>query len=57
VPLPARLDIAIGDAIAVTADPDRARDPAVVRPVQQQVRDATQALYDRLVARRRGERG
>jgi 1-acyl-sn-glycerol-3-phosphate acyltransferase len=57
VPLPARLDIAIGDPSPVAPDPDRARDPAVVRPVQQRVRDATQALYDRLLARRRGASG
>ena len=56
LPLPARLDIAIGDPIPVAADPDRARDPAVVRPVQQRARDATQALYDGLLARRRGTR-
>lgn len=56
VPLPARLDIAVGDPIEVTADPDHARDHAVVKPVQQRARDATQALYDRLLARRRGGR-
>jgi 1-acyl-sn-glycerol-3-phosphate acyltransferase len=53
-PLPVRLDIAIGEPIPVAADPERMRDLAVVRPVQQRARDATQALYDDLLARRRG---
>lgn len=53
LPLPARLDIAVGEPIAVPARPEAARDPDVLKPLQQQIRDATQRLYDRLVARRR----
>ncbi|MGH7670175.1 MAG: lysophospholipid acyltransferase family protein, partial [Gemmatimonadaceae bacterium] len=54
VPLPVRLDIGIGTPIAVARDPDHARDVAVLKPVQERVRQATQDLYDRLLARRRG---
>ena len=54
VPLPVRLDIAIGDPIQVACDPDRARDVSVLKPVQERVRQATQELYDRLLARRGG---
>lgn len=57
LPLPVRLDIAIGDPIPVAAAPDHARDMTFVKPVQQQARAATQALYDRLVAKRREGRG
>ncbi|MEZ5319071.1 MAG: 1-acyl-sn-glycerol-3-phosphate acyltransferase [Vicinamibacterales bacterium] len=52
VPLPARIDIAIGTPIAVPHTPDRARDTAALAPWHQQIRAATQALYDRLVAAR-----
>ncbi len=52
LPLPARIEIAIGAPIAVPRDPERARDLAAVRPVQEAARTATQALYDRLLARR-----
>ncbi|OYV73017.1 MAG: glycerol acyltransferase [Deltaproteobacteria bacterium 21-66-5] len=54
VPLPVRMDIAIGTPIAVAKDPERARDLAVLKPVQEAARRATQALYDMLLARRRG---
>ncbi len=54
LPLPVRLDIAIGTPIAVARDPDRARDVSVLKPVQERVRAATQALYDRLLAQRGG---
>jgi 1-acyl-sn-glycerol-3-phosphate acyltransferase len=53
LPLPARIDIAIGDPIAVPHEPALARDVAVLRPHQERIRTATQALYDRLAARRR----
>jgi diacylglycerol acyltransferase len=56
LPLPARLDIAVGEPIAVTADPARARDLEVVRPIHALARERTQALYDRLLERRRGGR-
>ncbi|HVB36945.1 MAG TPA: 1-acyl-sn-glycerol-3-phosphate acyltransferase, partial [Vicinamibacterales bacterium] len=52
VPLPARLDLAIGRPFEIPRQPERARDPAVVKPLQQDIREATQALYDGLVARR-----
>ncbi|MDE3156930.1 MAG: acyltransferase family protein [Acidobacteriota bacterium] len=52
VPLPARLDVAIGRPFDVTAQPDQARNPAIVQPLQQEIRAATQALYDGLLARR-----
>jgi 1-acyl-sn-glycerol-3-phosphate acyltransferase len=52
LPLPARIDIAVGEPVAVPARPGAAHDLAVLRPLQQQIRDRTQALYDRLVARR-----
>ncbi len=54
VPLPVRLDIAIGDPIAVERNPERARELEVLQPVQERVRQATQDLYDRLLARRGG---
>lgn len=53
LPLPVRLDIAIGEPIAVPHDPERARDVSVLKPVQEHVWQATQDLYDRLLARRR----
>ncbi|MDE3172169.1 MAG: glycerol acyltransferase [Gemmatimonadota bacterium] len=53
LPLPARLDLAIGAPMAVPHDPERWRDPEVVHPVQQRARAATQALYDDLLSRRR----
>jgi 1-acyl-sn-glycerol-3-phosphate acyltransferase len=52
LPLPARLDIAVGEPIAVPASPEAARDLTVLKPLQQQIRAATQALYDRLVIER-----
>jgi hypothetical protein len=54
VPLPVRLDIAIGTPIEVERDPEHARDVAVLKPVHARVRQATQDLYDRLLARRGG---
>ncbi len=55
LPLPARIDIAIGEPISVERDPERARDLAVLGPVQERARRDTQALYDRLMARHDGK--
>jgi hypothetical protein len=57
VPLPARFDMAIGEPIRVERAPEQARALEVVSPLHALARDRTQALYDRLVARRRGEVG
>lgn len=54
LPLPARVDLAIGEPIEVACDPERARDLEVVRPIHALARERTQALYDRLLERRRG---
>jgi 1-acyl-sn-glycerol-3-phosphate acyltransferase len=53
VPLPAKLELAIGAPIPVARDPAHARDPAVVGPIHARAWKETQALLDRLVARRR----
>ncbi len=53
LPLPARLEVSLGEPIAVARDPARARDPEAVRPIHALARERTQALYDRLLARRR----
>ncbi|HUL58984.1 MAG TPA: lysophospholipid acyltransferase family protein [Anaeromyxobacteraceae bacterium] len=54
VPLPARLTLALGEPIAVAKAPDAAHDLAVVKPIQERAWRETQALYDRLLARRKG---
>jgi 1-acyl-sn-glycerol-3-phosphate acyltransferase len=54
LPLPARLDVAVGEAIRVEARPSSARDPAAVGPLFALALARTQALYDALVARRGG---
>jgi 1-acyl-sn-glycerol-3-phosphate acyltransferase len=54
VPLPARLDVAVGEPIRVEARPSAARDPAALGPLVALALERTQALYDALVARRRG---
>ncbi|MFY3745723.1 lysophospholipid acyltransferase family protein [Anaeromyxobacter sp. Red801] len=56
LPLPARLEMAVGEPIPVERRPGSARDPAVVKPLQELARARTQALYDRLVAKRRAGR-
>ncbi|HEY6099110.1 MAG TPA: lysophospholipid acyltransferase family protein [Anaeromyxobacter sp.] len=54
LPLPARLDVAVGEPIAVEArPPGAARDPGAVGPLHALALERTQALYDALVARRR----
>lgn len=52
LPLPARFDIALGEPIPVERAPERARDPAVVGPIQRLAWERTQALIDRLRAER-----
>ncbi|ACL67615.1 phospholipid/glycerol acyltransferase [Anaeromyxobacter dehalogenans 2CP-1] len=52
LPLPARMEMAIGEPIPVERRPESARDPAVVKPLQELARARTQALYDRLIAQR-----
>jgi hypothetical protein len=54
LPLPVKLELALGAPIPVARDPERARDPEVVGPLHALARERTQALYDRLVERRRG---
>jgi 1-acyl-sn-glycerol-3-phosphate acyltransferase len=54
VPLPVRFDVAIGEPIPVERQPERARDLAVVKPLQELARERTQALYDGLLAPRGG---
>ena len=49
VPLPARLDVAIGEPLQVEARPERARDPALLEPLQREAWRRTQALYDELL--------
>jgi hypothetical protein len=46
LPLPARIRVVLGEPIAVPRQPDRARDPAVVEPLQRLAWRRTQALYD-----------
>jgi 1-acyl-sn-glycerol-3-phosphate acyltransferase len=48
IPLPARLRVALGEPIPVERRPDAARDPAVLRPLQELAWRRTQALYDQL---------
>jgi 1-acyl-sn-glycerol-3-phosphate acyltransferase len=53
LPLPARLDVAVGAPIPVEARPAEARDPAAAASLHALALARTQALYDALVARRR----
>lgn len=54
VPLPSRLDIVVGDPIPVERAPGRGRDLSLVKPLHALAWQRTQALYDEVVARRRG---
>lgn len=56
VPLPARMAIACGEPIPVARAPGSVRDMDVVKPLHALAWERTQALYDRLVAKRRGGR-
>jgi 1-acyl-sn-glycerol-3-phosphate acyltransferase len=53
LPLPARLDVALGEPIPVEAPPGGARDAGAVARLHALARERTQALYDALLARRR----
>lgn len=57
VPLPVRLDVALGPAIAIPRSPDAARNLDVVRGIHAHAWSATQSLYDDLLAVRRGHAG
>ena len=48
VPLPARIRVALGAPIPVERRPESARDPAVLKPLQELAWRRTQALYDEL---------
>jgi 1-acyl-sn-glycerol-3-phosphate acyltransferase len=54
IPLPVRFDVALGEPIPVARAPERARDSAVVEPIQRLAWERTQGLIDRLRAERRG---
>lgn len=51
VPLPVRFRMALGEPIQVARQPERARDPSVVKPLHELAWTRTQALYDRLLGR------
>ncbi|MGH9408565.1 MAG: 1-acyl-sn-glycerol-3-phosphate acyltransferase [Vicinamibacterales bacterium] len=53
LPLPARLDVAVGEPVTIARRPADASNPAVVKPLQQHIREATQSLYDRVLMARR----
>lgn len=53
LPLPARFDVVLGDAIAVPRDPGNARNPAVVGPIHALAWSRTQELIDRVRAVRK----
>jgi 1-acyl-sn-glycerol-3-phosphate acyltransferase len=53
LPLPARFDIALGEPILVEKAPGKAREHAVVEPIQRLAWRRTQALIDQLRAERR----
>ncbi|WP_242341335.1 MULTISPECIES: lysophospholipid acyltransferase family protein [Anaeromyxobacter] len=52
LPLPARLQAALGEPIPVPHAPGRGRERALVEPLHALARERTQALYDALLARR-----
>jgi 1-acyl-sn-glycerol-3-phosphate acyltransferase len=54
LPLPARLEVVVGEPIEVERAPERARDLAQVKPLHALAWQRTQALYDSVLARRRG---
>lgn len=53
VPLPVRLEAALGEPIPVEKAPEKARDASVVQPIHALAWSRTQALYDDLLARRK----
>lgn len=52
VPLPVRLDVAVGTPIHVPKQPNLVRDQVTVKSIHEQAWHTTQALYDRLLAQR-----
>jgi 1-acyl-sn-glycerol-3-phosphate acyltransferase len=56
IALPVKLRMAIGEAIPVPCLPERARDLALLKPIQELAWQRTQALIDRLRAEQQGER-
>lgn len=52
LPLPARLEVVVGEPIPVAKAPAKTRDPAVVLPIQQLAWTRTQALIDAARSRR-----
>jgi hypothetical protein len=55
VPLPARLDVAIGAPIGVSRSQADADDIDAVRRLHERAWRATQSLYDEIIIERRGE--
>ena len=55
VPLPVRLDVALGAPISVSRSPEDADDIDLVRRLHERAWRATQSLYDEIIAERRGE--
>ncbi|HEY3886257.1 MAG TPA: hypothetical protein VGL62_13660, partial [Vicinamibacterales bacterium] len=53
LPLPVRLDVAVGESVMIALRPADASNPAVLKPLQREIREATQALYDRVLTARR----
>lgn len=56
LPLPVRLDVAVGSPIRVPTEPALTRDQATVQPIHEAAWRATQVLYDELLAARRSGR-
>jgi 1-acyl-sn-glycerol-3-phosphate acyltransferase len=56
LPLPTRIEAALGEPIAVPRRPEAARDLSVVKPIHALAWQRTQALYDRLRGVPAGER-
>ena len=56
LPLPARLDVALGAPIGVSKSPNASEDLDAVRRLHERAWRATQSLYDEVIADRKGER-
>lgn len=57
IPLPARLDVVVGKSIEVPCEPERATDRATIEPIHRAAWQATQTLYDTVLAERSAPRG